>query len=84
MSKPQVGIINITGYAGIELARLLAAHPDVELVSVTGRSTALYSEWYGFQHPGVVPTGLNVPDFSTYGSGAGVKWQILTWDIIKE
>ncbi len=38
MSKTRVGIINVTGYAGIELARLLARHPKVELVSVTGRS----------------------------------------------
>ncbi|MFQ5861199.1 MAG: N-acetyl-gamma-glutamyl-phosphate reductase, partial [Dehalococcoidia bacterium] len=36
----KVGIINVTGYAGSELARLLPRHPQVELVSVTGRSTA--------------------------------------------
>ena len=36
--KLKVGIINVTGYAGAELARLLYGHPDVELVSVTGRS----------------------------------------------
>jgi len=35
-----VGIINVTGYAGVELARLLSQHPDVWLTSVTGRSTA--------------------------------------------
>ncbi len=40
MSKTTVGIINVTGYAGIELARLLSQHPEVELVSVTGRSAA--------------------------------------------
>jgi N-acetyl-gamma-glutamyl-phosphate reductase len=40
MSQLRVGIINVTGYAGIELARLLARHPGVELVSVTGRSAA--------------------------------------------
>lgn len=34
----RVGIINVTGYAGMELARLLHQHPQVELVSVTGRS----------------------------------------------
>ena len=38
MSKTRVGIINVTGYAGAELARLLAGHPEVELTSVTGRS----------------------------------------------
>ena len=40
MSKTKVGIINVTGYAGVELARLLYQHPEVELVSVTGRSAA--------------------------------------------
>jgi len=40
MSKTKVGIINVTGYAGIELARLLYQHPEVELTSVTGRSAA--------------------------------------------
>jgi N-acetyl-gamma-glutamyl-phosphate reductase len=36
----RVGIINVTGYAGMELARLLRFHPSVELVGVTGRSAA--------------------------------------------
>jgi N-acetyl-gamma-glutamyl-phosphate reductase len=36
----KVGIINVTGYTGVELARLLYQHPEVELASVTGRSTA--------------------------------------------
>ncbi len=40
MSKIKTGIINVTGYAGVELARLLINHPAVELVSVTGRSAA--------------------------------------------
>ena len=40
MSKTRVGIINVTGYVGIELARLLCRHPEVDLVSVTGRSAA--------------------------------------------
>ncbi len=40
MSKTTVGIINVTGYAGVELARLLYQHPEVELTSVTGRSAA--------------------------------------------
>jgi N-acetyl-gamma-glutamyl-phosphate reductase len=40
MSKTRVGIVNVTGYVGIELARLLCRHPGVELVSVTGRSAA--------------------------------------------
>ena len=40
MSKTKIGIINVTGYAGVELARLLYQHPEVELTSVTGRSAA--------------------------------------------
>ncbi len=36
----RIGILNVTGYAGSELARLLHAHPDVELTAVTGRSAA--------------------------------------------
>lgn len=40
MEKIKVGIVNVTGYTGIELARLLVRHPAVELVSVTGRSAA--------------------------------------------
>jgi N-acetyl-gamma-glutamyl-phosphate reductase len=40
MSKIKVGIINVTGYAGVELARLLYKHPKLELCSITGRSAA--------------------------------------------
>ena len=36
----KVGIVNVTGYAGSELARILYRHPDVEITSVTGRSAA--------------------------------------------
>ena len=36
----RVGIINVTGYSGSELARLLYRHPDARLTSVTGRSAA--------------------------------------------
>ena len=36
----KAGIINVTGYAGMELARILHRHPEVEISSVTGRSLA--------------------------------------------
>ena len=36
----QVGILNITGYGGIELARILNRHPEFKFTSVTGRSAA--------------------------------------------
>jgi N-acetyl-gamma-glutamyl-phosphate reductase len=35
-----VGILNVTGYVGSELARLLHGHPHVRLAGVTGRSAA--------------------------------------------
>ena len=35
-----VGILNVTGYAGAELARLLHGHPEVTMAAVTGRSAA--------------------------------------------
>ncbi len=40
MPQIRAGIINVTGYVGAELARLLCQHPQVELVTVTGRSAA--------------------------------------------
>ncbi len=36
----RLGIINVTGYAGAELARLLYGHPEARLISVSGRSAA--------------------------------------------
>ncbi len=40
MPRIKTGIINVTGYIGAELARLLDQHPQAELVTVTGRSAA--------------------------------------------
>src|SRR3989304_10211054 len=34
------GILNVTGYAGAELARFLYNHPEAQVASVTGRSEA--------------------------------------------
>jgi N-acetyl-gamma-glutamyl-phosphate reductase len=36
----KAGILNVTGYAGAELARILYSHPEARVVSVTGRSEA--------------------------------------------
>lgn len=36
----KVGIVGGTGYTGVELLRLLARHPDVELVAITSRGEA--------------------------------------------
>jgi N-acetyl-gamma-glutamyl-phosphate reductase len=46
----KIGIINVTGYTGVELARLLYQHPKVELASVTGRSAAGQSLSQVFPH----------------------------------
>ena len=54
----RVGIINVTGYVGVELARLLHQHPEVELVSVTGRSAA--GEKLGDVFPHLAPAGLTI------------------------
>lgn len=38
--KVKVGIVGGTGYTGVELLRLLALHPQVELAAITSRSDA--------------------------------------------
>jgi N-acetyl-gamma-glutamyl-phosphate reductase len=36
----KVGIIGGTGYTGVELLRLLAVHPQVEMKAITSRGEA--------------------------------------------
>ena len=36
----KAGIVGGTGYTGVELLRLLAQHPDVQLQAITSRSEA--------------------------------------------
>jgi N-acetyl-gamma-glutamyl-phosphate reductase len=36
----RIGIVGGTGYTGVELLRLLAAHPDVEIAAITSRAEA--------------------------------------------
>ena len=38
--KIKVGIVGGTGYTGVELLRLLALHPNIQLVSITSRGEA--------------------------------------------
>ncbi|MBM3943635.1 MAG: N-acetyl-gamma-glutamyl-phosphate reductase [SAR202 cluster bacterium] len=54
----KVGIINVTGYAGCELARILYQHPEVELTSVTGRSAA--GQKLGDVFPHLSPLDLTI------------------------
>jgi N-acetyl-gamma-glutamyl-phosphate reductase len=60
-SSVRAGIINVTGYIGAEIARLLHQHPQVELRSVTGRSSA--GQELGEVFPHLENTGLVIkPD----------------------
>ena len=36
--KASIGVVGGTGYTGVELLRLLAIHPNAEVVAVTSRS----------------------------------------------
>ncbi|MBI2305529.1 MAG: N-acetyl-gamma-glutamyl-phosphate reductase [Chloroflexi bacterium] len=54
----KVGIINVTGYAGAELARLLAKHPQVKIASVTGRSAV--DQPLGEVFPHLAEMGLTI------------------------
>ena len=56
----KAAIINVTGYAGIELARLLHRHPDTELVQVTGRSAS--GQQLGEVFPHLSDINLNVDE----------------------
>lgn len=56
----RVGVINVTGYAGAELARILARHPAIQLVEVTGRSAAGQPLAQTFAH--LAPLDLTVRD----------------------
>ena len=54
----RVGIINVTGYAGVELARILSRHPEVKLTS--GRSAA--GQMLGDVFPHLGFTGLKITE----------------------
>ena len=54
----RVGIIGATGYVGAELVRLLARHPNVELVGLSGRGRD-HDPIAGI-HPHLAGTGLTV------------------------
>ena len=56
--RVRVGIIGATGYVGAELVRLLARHPNVELVGLAGRGRD-HDPIAGI-HPHLGTTGLTV------------------------
>ncbi len=56
--RVRVGIIGATGYVGAELVRLLARHPNVELVGLAGRGRD--HDPIAAVHPHLGTTGLTV------------------------
>jgi N-acetyl-gamma-glutamyl-phosphate reductase len=46
----RVGIVNVTGFAGMEAARLLWNHPGARITSITGRSLAGQKLGVAFPH----------------------------------
>ncbi|MCL4534963.1 MAG: N-acetyl-gamma-glutamyl-phosphate reductase [Bacteroidetes bacterium] len=52
----KAAIVNVTGYAGVELARFLFQHPQVQVTQVTGRSAAGQALADFFPH--LAPTDL--------------------------
>ena len=55
----RAAIINVTGYAGIELARLLHRHPNVQLTQVTGRSAVGQKLGSAFPHLGDIELSID-------------------------
>ncbi len=61
----KAGIAGATGYVGLELTRILSAHPGVSLVNLSSRSGAgqkmssVYSSLAGYDLPKVFPTDAN-------------------------
>ena len=68
----KVGIINVTGYAGLELARILYQHPEVTIASVTGRSLAGKKLGRGFPSPGCLR-----PDYHREVEGVDIIFSAL-------
>ena len=56
----KVGIVGGTGYTGVELLRLMASHPQAEVVSITSRAEAgrrvddLFPNLRGALRPGIL------------------------------
>ncbi|WP_027183861.1 N-acetyl-gamma-glutamyl-phosphate reductase [Desulfovibrio inopinatus] len=75
MSKIPVGLVGVTGYTGMELARLLAVHPHFELVRATSRSEAgkslgeLYPFLAGFPIADII---VSQPDADDLGSACQI------------
>jgi N-acetyl-gamma-glutamyl-phosphate reductase len=76
----RVGIIGATGYVGAELIRLLARHPNVDLVGLAGRDR--HDDPIGGHHPHLAQTdmlvGTELPEVDAaflalpHGAAAGI------------
>lgn len=66
----KVGIVGGTGYTGVELLRLLAQHPQVEVAVITSRSEAgvKVSDMYPNLRGHYDHLAFSVPDTATLGS----------------
>ncbi|MCO6516859.1 MAG: N-acetyl-gamma-glutamyl-phosphate reductase, partial [Snodgrassella sp.] len=81
----KIGIVGATGYTGVELLRLLAQHPDAEVIAVTSRSAAktALSDYFPslrgiynhliFQHP--EQASLNQCDVVFFATPNGIAMQ---------
>ena len=75
MKKTQVGILGASGYTGGELVRLLAGHPNVEIVLLSAERHAGEPLGSVFPHLG----GLGLPDLVSIED---VAWQGLDVDVV--
>lgn len=66
----KVGIVGGTGYTGVELLRLLAQHPQAEVVVITSRSEAgmPVAEMYPNLRGHYDGLAFSVPDVKTLGA----------------
>lgn len=65
-ARLRVAVIGASGYIGGELVRLLLAHPQVEVVSITGREAA--GKPLEAVHPNLTGTGLDFVPLMTVGN----------------
>ena len=77
MSKIKAGITGASGYAGVEIVKLLARHPNVELACVTSRSlagTKVADSMPALRH--LLPESM---EFSPSSPGEQAKMDIDVW-----
>ena len=67
MTSLRVGIVGVTGYTGVELLKLVLAHPglEVELLAATSAGS-LASSWSGF-------AGLGLPDVEVFSADEAAR-----------